>query len=129
MSPKRRTVLRLITEGKSYSDICRILEINKSNLHTVIYQMRKQGIVLERREKKNPISFTQKKVLLLYMELMPIPGIANKLQISCQTVMNHATEGFKRLGLNVPGVDRIAALRVALEPKPKPITMDDPFFN
>lgn len=130
MSPKRQRIFRLIQDGKTYAQIGKIMGINQSNLNSTVYQMRKQGIELKKRSRPLPITPTQNAVLRGYLEKRTVPEIATLLNITCQTVMNHAAEGFKRLGLTTPGIDRIAALRAVLGPETaKPITMDDAFFN
>lgn len=133
MTKKQKTIIDLMEKGREYFEIAEALNINKYNLYSTIYQMRKQGINLEKRA-KNPLvlSPAQRKVLTHYVQKVPIPEIAKELGINCQTVMNHASKGFERLGLAHRGQDRIEALRTILEsPKPRHInvTMDDPFFN
>lgn len=68
---------------------------------------------------KRPITPAQRIVLTAYMQNESVPSIAKRLNLTCQTVMNHATSGFIRLGLTEKGVDRIAALRSILEPSAK----------
>lgn len=119
--------MRMLGEGKNYFEISHYLKITQENLHSTIYQMRKKGMVVERRATKFSITPTQREIMYFYMENVPVPEIAKRMRITCQTVLNHASQAFKRLDLTTPGIDRIVALRKMLQPKP--ITMDDPFFN
>lgn len=127
MSYKQKRILNLLSEGKEYFEICQRLSISKSNLHTTIYQMKKKGVDVKKKKTPSPITPRQRAVLVCYMEQVPITEIAARLGVSCQTVMNYGAEGFKRLGLTTPGVDRVTALHDLL--KPPRVTMDDPEFN
>lgn len=127
MTNKQKIVFQAFRDNKTNLEICKKLGINLSNLYSTCWQMRKKGIVLTRAKKLLPVTPKQMEVLQFYMENVPAREIARRMKINCQTVWNLGANGFKRLGLTTPGVDRIAALRSIL--RPKPITMDDPFFN
>lgn len=131
MSPKRRTILRLLAEGKSYPEVCKRLQITAANLNSTVYQMRQSGAMVQKgSQTTRPLSCAQRQIMEAYAQKVPVPEIAARLGITCQTVLNHATQGFKRLGLTTPGIDRIALLRDKLGPHPvPPVTMDDAFFN
>lgn len=128
MTRKQHTIRKLLSEGKNYYEVCDRLKINQANLYSTLYYMRKKGIVVSKHISKLGLSPQQRKILELYAQMVPVPQIAKAMQLHCQTVMNHAAEGFKRLSLTVPGVDRITALRAILE-SGLVVTMDDPFFN
>lgn len=148
MTNHQRLILLRLQTGRSYKEIAKALGMQLQSLYNTVWRMKEKGINIAKEIKppRQPrkLTPTQRTVLYFYMTHTPVEEIARKLQISCGTVMNHASEGFKRLGLTTPGVDRIAALRGILEqssgthsastepqrisPSGK-ITMEDTFFN
>lgn len=127
MTRKQRTIFTLVQSGKSVEYISHALGMNKQSVYNIVHRMKKNGIDMKTPKEVLPITEKQKAVLYFYMVKTPIPEIAKKLGITCQTVMNHANMGFIRLRICGPG-DRITKLRELLDPLPE-ITMDDPFFN
>jgi len=131
----------MLEMGKSYFEICERLKINPSNLHATIYQMREAGISLPKPGTVRPhgkLTPAQRNILERYARNESVPSIAKALGIGCQTVANHASAGFARLGFCSPGIDRIAKLReyFAKEKSGRrtkvdsaPMTMDDSAFN
>jgi len=145
MTYKQQTLIKLLEEGKNYFEIGRLMRINQSNVHSTVYQLRKKGVDIKRRYqypaqiRTKALTDSQRTVLSSYAQERSIPEIAKRLGITCQTVMNHASQGFKRLGFTIAGVDRIALLRnhfakeyeeaTKRERANAPITMADPAFN
>lgn len=116
MSKKHKAILLLLGHGKTYLEIAQALKINQTNLCSTIYYMRKKGIIVKKQSPKSlSLSPMQLNVLTGYMTKEPIPDIAKRFGITCQTVMNHASAGFGRLGLTQTGIDRVAALHDHLE--------------
>lgn len=140
MTNYQRTVLLKLNTGRPYAEIAKALKIQPQSLYNAIWRFRQKGIDVTKRPKPKTLTPTQRKVLELYSQKMPIAEIAKRLGIAAQTVWNHAHCGFRRLSLVTPGVDRVAAIPAALaeldapeggtEQKPvEQITMEDPFFN
>lgn len=141
MTRKQQSIISLLGMGKNYFEIAHALKINLANVHSTVYQLRKKGVDVRRRYKyasthTRPLTPAQRSVLERYAQHTPIPTIAKLLGITCQTVQNHASQGFRRLGFVASGVDRIAQLKAHFasigentEKATLPISMADPFFN
>lgn len=134
MTYKQQTILKLLDAGKNLYEISSLLRITKDNLYSTIYQMRKKGMNVSLRrvaQKVKRLTPAQRAVLACYAREVSVSDIANSLHITCQTVLNHASEGFKRLGMVSVGRNRIVQLQeyfVELD-RISPPTMDDPEFN
>ena len=147
-------ILKAILGGKTPEEICAEINVTKQHVYSTRRRLRMAGKIV-------PVAHSfltprQERILRYYSENIPVPMIAKALRISCQTVQNHASSGFERLGFNSVGTDRIEQLckyfaslepggtpsgehHALLAPKPVkqfrdvpenlPITMDDPFFN
>jgi len=145
MSQKRRAIIHLKERGKSNQEICQLLKINPANLHSTIYQMRRNGMQIPEKRILQ-LTPTQRQILQRYAQRIPIAEIARQMGIGCQTVQNHASAGFARLGFTQPGIDRIAKLAeyfakensplvaknatpLGTQTESAPVTMEDPAFN
>lgn len=117
MKTRRQSVLDLIHQGKNNFEIAFELKITQANVWTVRSQLKRMGfnLITPKQGVPLPLSIKQRTVLYFYSINMQIPEIASKMQITCQTVMNHASEGFKRLGLVKPGQDRIKEIQKYFE--------------
>jgi DNA-binding CsgD family transcriptional regulator len=127
MTKKQKAIIDLFADGKTTQEVCKALKISAQNLYMSCWRMRQKGIDPKRQARKLPITERQKTILYLLMGRYRTEQIANLLKIDWRTVENHASQAFKRLGLTVPGVDRIAALKDHLPPLT--VTTDDPFFG
>lgn len=117
-------------EGKEYDEIATRLKISKQNLYTTIWQMREKGVKLEKRtSKQRNLTPRQRNILQYYAANIPIPEIAKREHLSCQTIQNVASQGFIRLGFTTPGVNRIVQLQLYFAAEKPQVTMDDPFLN
>lgn len=143
MTKHQKAILLQINTGQSYKQICAALGISRQNIYTTCWRLRKKGISTKPpKPKVYLLTPTQHIVLYYYSTETPIMEISKKMKIKPQTIMNHANQGFIRLGLTVPGVNRIEALKSLLNhddvkeavaeieaARKAPVTMDDPFFN
>lgn len=125
MTAKRIMIRDMLTDGKTYQQICNDMRISMENLYATVYQMRLAGVVVphQMKPRKLQLSPAQRLVLCAYGQGRPIDDIAKQLCVNRQTVMNIASTGMRRIGLQVTGEARICALQNLFP------TMEDPAFN
>lgn len=126
MTAKRIMIRDMLTDGKTYQQISKIMCMSMENLYATVYQMRLAGVVVppQKKARKLNLSPAQRLVLCAYSQERSIDDIAKQLCVNRQTVMNIASTGMRRIGLRFcTGEARIRALQ-SLFP-----TMEDPAFS
>lgn len=128
--PTERETLKLLADGKKYSEIRALLRLNPSTLHTRLYHIRKKTGIKDTRDKdecrkvfkaiihstQKPVSAptrTQLEIMALIAAAHDYAYIASNLEIKISTLQNQLSQGLKRARIT-NNAQRKGAIRLYL---------------